>query len=366
MDKALVESLRRQVQRNCDISDARHAGLFSICGLALRFRDLFKWQHGISPWQEQDSDAVLAWIDDRETHWSTLETADYRPIRIAQRTVDPFDTSAINTILGPQGVYYGAGFGYSLKPTFFLALLQSEAAVGAVTIVSLGKELARDLMALPALHQDGRVVLRQETGKAVLWDQIQYLRKSGRPPLGFALDKLGLPRAGGSFAPAHLEPVFEVYRRIQIDHELGELADPVFDTDLWRRLLQRYPHTPVELTARALKDLLADTGPDGTLHAVLRREDSAALGLYAAFLEGVRALLFPELRPAFDHFLTDGDWGGVRRAVASGYRNAVRWAGAMQQLFLDGRAASGSDALERELTAFCDALLNREGRPAKD
>jgi len=34
-----IDTFARQVLKNCEISDAQHAGLFSICGLALRLRD---------------------------------------------------------------------------------------------------------------------------------------------------------------------------------------------------------------------------------------------------------------------------------------------------------------------------------------
>ncbi|MGA2402714.1 MAG: hypothetical protein ABSG91_13580, partial [Syntrophobacteraceae bacterium] len=43
--KPEISDLQRQVQKNCDISDARHAGVYSLCGLLLRMRDLYKWEH---------------------------------------------------------------------------------------------------------------------------------------------------------------------------------------------------------------------------------------------------------------------------------------------------------------------------------
>ena len=48
-----IEKIKNQVQRNCDISDSKHAGLFSVCGLALRLRDLYKWDNGLAPWVEK-------------------------------------------------------------------------------------------------------------------------------------------------------------------------------------------------------------------------------------------------------------------------------------------------------------------------
>ena len=47
--KPEISDLQRQVQKNCDISDARHAGVYSLCGLLLRMRDLYKWEHRMVP-----------------------------------------------------------------------------------------------------------------------------------------------------------------------------------------------------------------------------------------------------------------------------------------------------------------------------
>jgi hypothetical protein len=39
-----LDSIVRQVKRNCRISDFHHAGLYSVCGLALCLRDLYTWE----------------------------------------------------------------------------------------------------------------------------------------------------------------------------------------------------------------------------------------------------------------------------------------------------------------------------------
>ena len=44
-----VNRVARQILDNCEISDAQHAGLYSTCGLALRLRDLYKWEHRLNP-----------------------------------------------------------------------------------------------------------------------------------------------------------------------------------------------------------------------------------------------------------------------------------------------------------------------------
>ena len=54
-DMFQIDDITDQVLENCDIADARHAGLYSICGLALRLRDFYKLENRLSPWVENDS-----------------------------------------------------------------------------------------------------------------------------------------------------------------------------------------------------------------------------------------------------------------------------------------------------------------------
>ena len=68
-----LDDISRQVLHNCDISDAYHAGMFSICGLALRLRDLYKWEKGLPAWEESDSAKVLEWIEAKENKWEWLQ-----------------------------------------------------------------------------------------------------------------------------------------------------------------------------------------------------------------------------------------------------------------------------------------------------
>ncbi|MBW1841924.1 MAG: hypothetical protein JRI75_09045, partial [Deltaproteobacteria bacterium] len=76
------EALAGQVIQNCHISDSQYAGVYSICGLALRLRDLFKWENGLDPWIEKDSSEVLEWLGDKEEAWDTLTERDLNKIEI--------------------------------------------------------------------------------------------------------------------------------------------------------------------------------------------------------------------------------------------------------------------------------------------
>ena len=73
-----IAQLQRQIQTNCDISDAHHAGLYSLCGLLLRMRDLYKWEQNLLPWQEPEPATLLEWVDTRETHGNSSPTRNSR------------------------------------------------------------------------------------------------------------------------------------------------------------------------------------------------------------------------------------------------------------------------------------------------
>jgi hypothetical protein len=120
----LLETVVNQVVHNCNISDARYAGYYSVCGLALRLRDLYKWEKGLDPWVEDEPSKVLEWIGEREDLWEDLTHENFKKITIKGLSYDAFDTKAINRAISYHGLVYGAGYVHSLKPTFFLASLE--------------------------------------------------------------------------------------------------------------------------------------------------------------------------------------------------------------------------------------------------
>ncbi len=344
-----VEDLARQVQANCNISDAIHAGVFSICGLALRMRDLYKWEKCLPPWKEKAEEDILDWIGRREDAWDDLRESLYQPIQVAGTRYDAYDTVGINRALEPTGLFYGAGYAYSLKPTFLLARITREQKVAGQRVLLLGEELARDLLTLPAMSQDGAVVLRTEAARMYLWDQIQYLKKSGKPYLQYALELCGVTENSQGTLRRVLPVLFEAQTETYIHHEVGEMTDQVFDRETWQKVIADYPHTPVELVARAVKDLLADTSVNGTLHHLINSKQTVSLALYAAFLDGLGREFFPEFRPAFSQYMETGDMGPVEQAVAAGYKKAYEMARDIMQLYRTGRESKGKDWVAVEI-----------------
>ncbi|MBW1802332.1 MAG: hypothetical protein JRJ85_16580 [Deltaproteobacteria bacterium] len=59
-----------------------------------------------------------------------------------------------------------------------------------------------------------------------------------------------------------------------IPYELDELKETAFDRETWRDIIANYPHTPIELLARTVKDLLADTNEHGVLQYITRKKET--------------------------------------------------------------------------------------------
>ena len=344
-----LDSIVRQVLHNCSISDARYAGFYSVCGLALRLRDLYKWEKGLDPWMEEESSVVLEWIGSKEEEWEKLAETDFSPIKILGRSYDPFDAAGINAILEPLGLFYGAGYVYSLKPSFFLARLDEKRRVDGFEVYYLGRELARDLLTVAALSQDDRVLIRKESAKLFLWDKIFFVKKSGRRALQFALESYGLEMQDAKALHSAFARISEDEAESYVYHELGEIRDTDFDRRAWRDMIATFPHTPVELLIRSVKDILADTNEYGKLRYITREKKRASLGFFAAFLDGLRKELFPEIIGAFSEFAETQDWQVIEKAVDIGYRRAKFYTETICSIYKAGKQHHDMKWVEREV-----------------
>jgi hypothetical protein len=331
------EELTKQVIRNCTISDARYAGYYSVCGLALRMRDLYKWEKGMEPWQEEDPTVMLEWIGRKEGEWETFAEEDFRPMTIQDGVYDPFDTKGINAVLEPENLFYGAGYLHSLKPSFFLAHLDEKKTLDGSSVCVLGREMARDLLVVPALSQEDCVIIRKDAAELFLWNQIFFIKKSGRQALAFALGTYGVKDDDYAELKRNFHRISAEEIESYLHHEIGEIRETLFDRQVWRDLVAMYAHTPVELLARAVKDLLADTNEFGKLNYIAREKKEASLAFHVAFLDGVRKQLFPEIVAAFKAFAESGDWRPVEEAVTAGYERGQEIAREMISLYREGR-----------------------------
>jgi hypothetical protein len=123
-----------------------------------------------------------------------------------------------------------------------------------------------------------------------------------------------------------------------VRHEIGECRDTFFDADAWRAMIAAFSHTPIELLLRAVKDMLADTGPNGPLRPIIAQRQAVALGFYLVFHDGLGKQLFPEMRAAFAQFEPTGQWGLMDDAVRAIHRKAASHADRLLKLFTQGQS----------------------------
>ncbi len=358
--EAEIADLQRQVQKNCDISDARHAGVYSLCGLLLRMRDLYKWEQGMAPWREPEPAEFTGWMEDREQYWEQIMEEEIAPLGFGSEHFDPYDMAGLNERLRPLGLIYGAGYGIGMKPTFFLAEIDVSRSQGGLKIDMVNRELARDIFMTPAMRRAEQIFARRSCMLFFLWDQILEGRPSAREALDFGLARYGTDLDEIRRDAARLGDLLEriAGRELQtwVYHEIGEALDNGFDRTLWRELVSVYANTPVEIFARVLKDILADTHSERLLGHIVQNRLESSLGFYVAFQRAISRAVFPQIREAFTRFRQTGDWGLIDAARESGRRNIYRHAAALASLHGESRALGTERARARIISEILQPL----------
>ena len=321
-----IQTLHEQVQRNCSISDANFSGAFSLCGLLLRMRELYKWETGLAPWEEPEHGLILDWVEQREELWQKLEGQSCETLRFDDQELDPFEVERINERLASRNLLYGAGYVLGMKPSFLLAEPVESQLVEGLRVYTVDWELCRDIFASPVMRQGERIIARRHAMACLLWDVIQEQRPSGRPALDYALAGYGLNsrdllHGPGAYGAAYQQVVAEELR-VWVHHEIGEALEDAFPGDVWHQMVANTCQTLAEVFIRAVKDLLADTHPQGLLARMIQEDRKPSLGLYLAMMRPLSKMLFPEIFTVFPDFIRSGNWSEVdrvrRKAHAAG------------------------------------------------
>ena len=318
-----IEKLKVQIKRNCIISDARFWGYYSICGLLMRLRELYRSEKNLLPWETAPKEGIAEWIAVTEAQWQSLEGEYFRPLEIAGTSYDPFDVDGLNAILNRMGLVYGGGYGRFNKPTFFLATLERKREVYDYLVYYSGKEICRDLSTSAAMLQGRCIFVRLEALKSLLWDKLQEMQ--GRRFGGLlreAFSSCGID--GVEPAPDLSGKIDTLASRVSelfVLHETGEAFEDEH-SDEWREILRENAERAAEFYVRGVKDLLADTSDKGPLRYVIEERDKTLLYFHMAFLDGIRREIFPELMSAFQKFSDCGDWSLLEDAKRTGYRRA--------------------------------------------
>ncbi|MFN4148674.1 MAG: Sfum_1244 family protein [Rhodocyclaceae bacterium] len=312
------------VQKNCHISDARHARGMTLCTYLLEMREFYRWEAGIAPGAPLERAAVGAWLNAREALWETLAAEEFAAVPVGDEEFAPFEVARINRALVPHGLVYGAGIGRFGKPHFFLGeLVRREENDGLVVLVS-GREHARDLGALPAALQGDTAFVRREAMRQWLWEKAEAWTMKRTPgAMAMALAAHGFaeePRAA-------LERMTDAEIESAILHERGEFeAARVLGSRWEERLADGCPRR-AELLMRAVRDHLADSLV--TLPGLIEHAAWPSLLFWFANLDGMRRALWPEMAGVDSAKIGAGETAWLAAAVR---RGAAHWQAVARRL----------------------------------
>lgn len=324
-----IQNLALQIKKNCDISDAKYWGTFSICGLLLRLRELYRSENNIKLYHKISQSDIGEWINNKEKLWKELENVDFQDIYINGDKYSPFEINEINQRLTGKNLLYGAGYGIHSKPIFFLADLLSEKNFYGINIYIAGKEYARDLSDNPAMVQNKVIIGRTELAKMLIWQRFEEFRANkSKTSLIFAFNHYGLNK--DDEPSDRIDKIITDIACSEIEsyiyHEVGEIFEGENIGNEWKELLIKVSNTKSEIFARAIKDILSDTSEKGMLKHIIENEKYGSLGFYLVFLSGFRKMLFPEIFKAFDSFVLSKDWSIIEEARSKAYKKANLYA----------------------------------------
>jgi hypothetical protein len=344
-----LRRLTSEVKANCNISDARYWGNYSLCGLLLRYRELFRKEHGIKPWEHIEQGDIAEWISGREHLWNEISDDDYVNLTIGNREYSIYDIQTINQLLEEENIIYGAGIGIHGKPSFFLAeLLSKEVKDGHIVYIT-GNEFSRDLSAYPAMLQGNTIFSRRDALSILLWDRFEEMKNCRRGgALHYAFSQYGILPEDQTSEDLYrnILRITENESEVYIYHEIGEAYEGKQLGSEWKRMLSEISDKKMELFVRSVKDTLADTSEKGLLRHIIQKEEKGSLGFYISFLGGFRKVLFPEIVGAFADFTETGNWQIIEQTRLAGYRRSAELASRVQT-FLSNYT---------DKTTLCEAL----------
>ncbi len=332
---AELNTLIDDIQYNCNISDARDHGIYSMCTMVLKLRNLYKWEKGIEPWDEPEPGELLDWIEAKENYWESLADKPFRRLAINGQSYSPVDCTEINALFQGEKLVYGAGYGRSMKAVFYVAELLEERIVGGCPVVIMGNERAKEMASPFAMAQEGTVFIRREPLRYFLWDQINELRSSCRASFRHGLLLHGLLKDDQldiDTFKEKLDVIVDQEMDIFIYHEVGELLQDILDSATLQKIVHTFPNSVIELICRSIKDILADTHPAGLIAHLLQKKRQTSLSFYVGFLDGMRKELFPEIVKAWNDFNTSSDWHLIEQAREMGRTRLLELAKTIRKL----------------------------------
>lgn len=294
MDNAF-RPLLAAVQKNCNISDALHAGDYTLCVYLLKMREYFRWEKGYGFSATLPHADVGSWLKEREQLWETLEDEPFAALPVAHAEHDPFDAQRINQALNPHGLVYSAGLGQYGRPHFFLAKLEQRQEHEKFTVLIAADEFARDLTAPPAMSLGNTIFVRRESLRRMIWEKIEEWRWNKLDnPMGRAIHCYDFDQD----TETALNQMTDDQISTLLLHEIGEVMAHDHLGDAWEEMLSGLPRSRIEILLRAIRDHLADSL--STLPALIAENATTKIHFYIAMLTNLRKSLAPGLVLAYE------------------------------------------------------------------
>ncbi len=306
-----IQQLIDNVQHNCHISDARHAGNYTLCVYLLKMREFYRWEHQHSFSEKLSTDDVGNWLSAREALWDEIENEDYHRLAITSAQHDPFDSATINQKLLAQNLVYSAGYGIKDKPHFFLAELETKQHINDYTIYISGKEFARELTSPPAMSQHKTIYIRRESFKRLIWERTDEWRWN-KPENAMA--KAIRCYDFDSDLDSALSSMTDNELDAAVLHEIGEIqaGEKLLG---WQQMMADISFTQAEIMARAVRDHYADALH--TLPTLIEKNNQASIHFYFANLTNMRKHIFPSLITAYECWCENNNIDTIQQTVTA-------------------------------------------------
>jgi len=306
-----IAQLINRVQLNCHISDAKHAGNYTLCIYLLKMREFYRWEHKNTFSAKLSTEKVGNWLNEREALWQQVKDHNYHAIELNGQKFDAFDTHNINKTLLSDKLIYSAGYGIKSKPHFFLADLEKKQAINDFTLYISGKEYARDLTSPPAMSQNKVIFIRRESFRRLIWERTDEWRWN-KPENAMA-------RAIRCYDfDDNLETALTEMTNNELDaavlHEIGEIQAGE-NLHGWHHMMSDISFTQAEIMARAVRDHYADALQ--TLPVLLDKNNLASIHFYFANLTNMRKHIFPSLMLAYNQWCENKKLNTIEQAVSN-------------------------------------------------
>ena len=320
-----INKLINDVQLNCNISDARHAGNYTLCVYLLKMREFYRWEQQYSFSERLSTDDIGKWLTEREVLWDEIENEDYVPIATDHTEYGIFESEAINQELINDNLIYSGGYGIKNKPHFFLADLEKKTNINNYTIYISGKEHARDLTSPPAMSHNKTIYIRRESFKRLIWERTDEWRWNkpenamARAIRCYDFDN-DLENALSNMTDNELDAA--------VLHEIGEIQAGE-NLSGWQQMMADITFTQAEIMARAVRDHYADTLH--TLPTLIDNNNQASIHFYFANLTHMRKHIFPSLIDAYNQWCESKNIAGIEKTISKAVNH---WSDMAQQMLV--------------------------------